>query len=207
MSLTGSLKIASRRAPLVYLIKPYQMIRSMVQQGQPSPYRKHRLIRELAERTGNRIFIETGTYLGDTLWSLKDSFKELYSVELDRGLYEAACRRFARYKDIHLFCGDSAAILPKLLLPVKEPVLFWLDAHYSGGITTGDISQSPVIRELDYILSHQVKGHIVLIDDVASFGSDPAYPSLSVLKEYCIRRKPKSSMEVKDGIIVFFPEQ
>ena len=57
------------------------------------------------------------------------------------------------------------------LLP-QEPVLFYLDAHFSGGDTGGvDIDNGcPVLRELKTISKRNVKGDVIFIDDMRLMG-------------------------------------
>jgi hypothetical protein len=60
--------------------------------------------------------------------------------------------------------GESGVELPRVLAHVQEPVLFWLDAHPSGG-QTADAGFDPILHELDAIYRHPVKRHVILIDD------------------------------------------
>jgi len=43
------------------------------------------------------IFIETGTFLGDTPWAFRNSFKEIYTIELSETLAKLALNRFAKF--------------------------------------------------------------------------------------------------------------
>ena len=52
---------------------------------------------------------------------------------------------------VTIFQGDSATVLPKLLATIQEPCLFWLDGHYSGGITALGKSITPILDELQTI--------------------------------------------------------
>lgn len=42
----------------------------------------------------NEVFIETGTYLGDMVWAMKDVFKQIYSIKLSDDLYKKAVKKF-----------------------------------------------------------------------------------------------------------------
>jgi hypothetical protein len=168
-----------------------------------SPLAKQSLIKEYALRMGIKVFVETGTYLGDTLWASKKLFRELFSIELDSQLFESARKRFAKYKNIHLYCGDSAKVLPVVLDLIREPCLFWLDAHDSSGITAAYPSKTPIRDELISILTLGRKGDVVLIDDVLSFATDPSYPSLDQIRALCARYYPHGDFTVTKGVIVF----
>ena len=61
---------------------------------------KQRIIEELAKLFSCELFIETGTYLGDTIFSQKGNFKKIISIELAKKLYKWAARRF---KNILIF--------------------------------------------------------------------------------------------------------
>ncbi len=94
---------------------------------------KRIFIRNIAKKTYISVFIETGTYLGDTINAVKDLFDEIYSIELDTKLADRAKKIFKKYSKIHIIEGDSGKILPKLLEKINKPALFWLDAHWSEG--------------------------------------------------------------------------
>jgi hypothetical protein len=146
-------------------------------------------------------FVETGTYFGDMVHALKGEFEQIQSIELDDFLFERAKRRFMRYPHIRILHGDSASMLPLALVSVDRPTLFWLDAHYSGGITACGGRHAPILLELDHIFHHPIRGHVIVIDDARLFGTDSAYPTLEQLREYIDAQSPSRKFEVVDDAI------
>ena len=82
------------------------------------------------------VFVETGTYHGGTLKQMLDMFNCLYSIELSDKHYNKAVRRFGDIEKVNLLHGDSAELMSKVGKEIKEPAVFFLDAHYSGAGTT-----------------------------------------------------------------------
>ncbi|MCW3090873.1 MAG: hypothetical protein JWP81_1942 [Ferruginibacter sp.] len=85
-----------------------------------------------------KIMVETGTFLGDTVECFREKFDKIITVELSEELATKAKARFADDPKISILQGDSDVILAQLLKDMQEPVLFWLDGHYSSGIFIGD---------------------------------------------------------------------
>jgi hypothetical protein len=125
---------------------------------------KARAIRWHARRHGLRYFVETGTYLGDTMAAVADQFERCWTIELSTDLHERARRRFAG-TNIECLQGDSSTSLRNVVAALPGPALFWLDAHASGGITA-DAGHDPTIAELEAIFPTSA-GHVVLIDDAS----------------------------------------
>lgn len=99
-------------------------------------------------------FVETGTYLGDTLGYIAKSGIRCTSIELSRGLHEAARKRFNGYRNVRLVQGDSGQKRPELLKEINKPVLFWLDGHYSAGITaSAEIHTLSVLNSNPYLVT------------------------------------------------------
>ncbi len=159
---------------------------------------KRRIIKEYAKKFSPQIFVETGTYLGDTVWSMKNLFSEIHSIELGGKLAEEARKRFLRYPHIHIHQGDSASILPSLLERIFKPSLFWLDAHCSEGITSGDDEHLPLISEIKTILGHWVFGSVILIDDARLMGQQKGYPSFEEIQK--IVQDSNLGLEIKQEI-------
>jgi len=164
--------------------------------------RKQRIVKDYARRFGLRVLVETGTYLGDMVDATQREFREIHSIELDEALYASAKHRFRTIAHVHLYRGDSGELLPVVLSRISEPCLFWLDAHPSGGVTAGSLLSPPVTREVEAILAHPTRGHVVLIDDAASFTGHDGYPSLDELR----RLASSCRLEELDGVIRIVPD-
>jgi hypothetical protein len=61
-------------------------------------------------------------------------------------------------------------VLPKFLMFLDGPALFWLDAHYSGGDTA--VSPPPVHSEIRAILGRGEHRDVIFVDDVGHPGID-----------------------------------
>lgn len=134
---------------------------------------KHASIAHYQKLTGYRLFIETGTFLGETLGLAAEIFDKCYSVELSEKLHRRARLKFARKRHVELLNGSSAELLPAILRQIEEPAVIWLDAHFSGGITTGE-GCDPLQQELTALLEHRDRRHVILIDDARGLGVSSA---------------------------------
>ena len=122
----------------------------------PAPEEKAAIINEYAQKYNCYNLIETGTYLGDTIEAMKHNFKRLYSIELSQKLYKKACKRFENDIHIKLYQGDSKDVLPVILEEINEKTLFWLDGHYSAGITAKADKDTPILEELEAIYNSKM---------------------------------------------------
>lgn len=151
-------------------------------------------------------FVETGTYFGDTLGYIAKSGVQCTSIELSKEIYQAACMRFKACKNIRLVQGDSGQRLPGVLNEINKPSLFWLDGHYSSGITASAKAHTPISAELEAILSHPIKQHVILIDDARCFDGTNDYPHLDDLLRV-IREDDNYSAEVSTDIVRLIPRR
>jgi len=177
-------------------------LRKWEQSGRPAPppdVWKQRVVRQHGERFSLRVLVETGTFLGDMVYAMQDQFDHIISIELGNVLYLHAVLRFIRLRNIRILHGDSARVLVKVLGWLREPALFWLDAHYSGGITTKGNKETPIVEELMAIFAHPIKGHVILIDDAREFNGTKDYPTLDTLRVLVARHG--FVLEVRDDII------
>jgi len=149
-------------------------------------------------------FVETGTHVGKTLGYFAKKGIGCTSIELSQELYQAACTLFKASKNVRLVQGDSSRRLPELLQEINKPVLFWLDGHYSYGVTASAETHTPVSAELKAILNHPVKQHVILIDDARYFDGTNDYPHLDDLLRV-IREDGSYSAEVSTDIIRLVP--
>ncbi len=127
---------------------------------------------ELFKRHPHGVFIETGTYLGEGVTAaLAAGFGRVRSVELSEKLYSDNVRKFAGNRAVKLFHGSSEGQLWNMIADISEPMTFWLDAHYSEGITVKGEEMSPILKELRIIGRHPIKTHTLLIDDRRQVGT------------------------------------
>lgn len=166
---------------------------------------KKQLIRDLARRFDTRVLVETGTHCGHTIAASLGAFDTIYSIELMDELYRHARGRFANHRKVKLRHGDSAHELPHILAEVSEPTLFWLDAHYSGDGTARAVCNTPILKELQTIASHQLKKHVILIDDARCFDGTNDYPTITACQDLAATFWPASGFDVTDDIIRITP--
>ena len=178
----------------------------LYQVSAPPPEVKHTVIRRYAGAHATKVLIETGTFMGDTLEALRDTFDKLYSIELSYPLFKKAGQRFAGDERIVLAQGDSARVLPELLARIDQPALFWLDGHYSGSITARGTRSTPIIEELQAIFNHRVKGHVILIDDARDFNGTGDYPTIEALADRVRSAGGAWRFRVSEGIIQIFSD-
>ena len=112
-----------------------------------------------------------------------------------------AVKRFEKNPRIKILHGDSGSVLNELLKTISEKALFWLDGHYSEGITAKGEYNTPIINELRSILTHQVDGHVILIDDARCFTGVDDYPTLEALERYVNSFDRGMKFEVEHDLI------
>jgi hypothetical protein len=135
------------------------------------------------------------------LFAMRNKFKTLQSIELSHEHYLSAKNRLSNYMSIQIHEGDSAIVLPLLLKDLKYRALFWLDGHYSAGNTARGMLETPISNEVQAILEHRVKGHVILIDDARNFDGSHDYPDLSDLRSSVMSKYPQAKFEVADDVI------
>ena len=166
---------------------------------------KQQVIVSYQKQYGCDTLVETGTYRGDMVYALLKSFKKIYSIELSEELYSKAANRFKDEQHIEILQGDSSERLKDLLPALQKPAIFWLDAHYSGGVTAKGKKECPIYEELDAIFSSTIN-HILLIDDARSFDGTDDYPTISKLTAFILSHRPDALIQVKDDIIRVEPK-
>jgi hypothetical protein len=188
------LKQGLKKTPIFYLVVYFRRLTrgygDLIQRVEKNEYEyspTHDLIKGIQKSHKVSIFIETGTFIGNTLIGLHESFEKLYSIELDKGIYQLAKKRLSGYSNVNILHGDSAKLLPGILDALSSPAIFWLDAHYSSGVTGLGELQTPVMRELKAIFDHPIKKHHILIDDVKDFNGLNDYPTVDEMLSFIAR--------------------
>lgn len=124
----------------------------------------------------NDVFIETGTYHGETAKIAYElGFKRVITIELQEHLQKIAKEKCCD-TNIEFYLGDSPTILNNILNPIDKRITFWLDAHIDHcniiNNVTPNIRKCPLIEELNTIKNHHRNDHTIIIDDVRLFNVD-----------------------------------
>ena len=120
------------------------------------------------------VFVEGGTYKGGTAKSMGEKFRKIFTIEKSDIMFEIAKENLKDTNNITLLKGDTREHLDSIIRN-NENILFWLDAHWSGGDTYGEEDECPLIEELDIIFKYN-KNYVILIDDARLFLAPPPYP-------------------------------
>jgi hypothetical protein len=133
------------------------------------------LIIRLKECSELNSFIETGTYIGNTAYWSSQKFEKVITMENSTKMHKIVTQKFGHVNNIEFLQGDSRLLLKKVVSSLKQPSMFWLDAHWSGGETYGENDECPLLEELA-IINVSPYEHIILIDDARLFLSPPPAP-------------------------------
>lgn len=183
--------------------KRARVIKQWEKWGSPLPpphWLKQHVIKTLGKQHGLSILVETGTYLGHMVDAQKRNFSRIISIELQSELAHQAKEKFSKYDHIEIIEGDSGQVVRQIVPTLEEPALFWLDGHFSEGITAKGEKDTPIVEELTSIIQSKLP-HLILIDDARHFNGENGYPSLHDLREL-LRKSPSTyRIEIKDDII------
>jgi hypothetical protein len=169
------------------------------------PFIKRSIILRYALDFHCKVLVETGTQYGDTPWHFRDRFETIYTIELSPILAAMARARFRKLPHVNVVEGDSGQKLAELLPKLRCATIFWLDGHYSAGLTARGSKDCPIYAELQSIASLCNVPYVVLIDDARCFGHDKDYPSLQELEVSARELLPGYRMGVNNDIIYLVP--
>lgn len=174
----------------------------------PPPHAyKRNVISEFQEKYNINTLIETGTYAGHMVLSQMSCFENIISIELSDDLYKKAKKKFKGYSNIWIKHGDSGKILPFIVDKLNEPAIFWLDGHYSAGVTARGKNDTPILKEIEAILNAKILPHVILIDDARHFTGNGDYPTIDELKKEILNKRKFYRINVKNDIIQCLPNQ
>ena len=147
--------------------------------SQPKYINKSILAAIIGIENKKKYFVETGTYIVQSTYNIHKLFKKVYTCEASKDLYEAAKQLFILTKsdDIEIYSGDSRLFLKSLSSKICNNSIFFLDAHYSKGITSRKYGTCPLIDELKIIFDKCSEG-IIVVDDLRTMNGKNGYPNL-----------------------------
>lgn len=153
----------------------------------------------------NAIWVETGTFFGSTTEFLIKEFPYVHSIEPSKDLYQSALEKF-KGKNVTLYNDVSENVLDGILQSLNGNINFWLDGHYSAGVTFQGKKDCPVEDELKAIEKNinNFEKITILIDDVRCFLPSAlnysTYPSLDYLVDWA--RKYKMEWNIEHDIFI-----
>jgi len=161
---------------------------------------KQRAVLDYARKFGLRTLVETGTYYGEMVAAVKNHFERVYSIEYDPALAQRAVGRFERDPRVKILEGDSAVVLPELLKSLAAPALFWLDAGYWGW---DQLHRDPerLSVEVESVLSHPVKNHVILMDDARMLNGQNGALTFAEFQSRVAARFPDRAIELRHDIV------
>ena len=163
----------------------------------PSPeFIKHQILRN--NNLNDSLWIETGTYYGNTTKELSKIASKVISIEADKRLYDLAIMKFKNDENIKIINGKSEDVLSKIFLENKEfkNVCIYLDAHLCIDHLTGlqtfgeEKSGTPLSVELNIIEENLVnfQNIKIMIDDIRLFDKKfKNYTSKNNLIHWCAK--------------------
>lgn len=166
------------------------------------PVMKTAILRWWLRECGCKYLVETGTFLGDTCWAFRNECEKLFTIEINPQLAQLARSRFRGFSNVRVLEGDSAELLKTILPQLQAKTLFWLDGHFSGGITGKGTCECPLYDELQSIMTMCPQSWVILIDDARCFDSDPAYPKMKEMAEFIKSFCPDCTIETANDIVV-----
>lgn len=121
----------------------------------------------------NDVFIETGTFKGESLeFAATLPFKELYSCDVSKRHYVNAKEKFKSNEKIKLYLESSHTLLKKII-DCSKTTTFWLDGHWqniNADEINHDATECPLKIELEHIFSFKwIKPPLILIDDAEHY--------------------------------------
>ena len=133
--------------------------------------------------TKYNVFIETGTYNGETIFSMEPLFNKLYTIEISEKYYTNTKNYYfsnnllennSSYdKKINFLLGDSSIVLQYILPIITDKCIFFLDGHWSSDDTGRGEKDCPLIEEITHINNLCKTDAIIIIDDFRLFEKGP----------------------------------
>jgi hypothetical protein len=129
--------------------------------------------------------------LGATTAFLAEYASTVFSIEPEPALFERASAVLKNFDNVRLIRGGSEEVLPSLLPTLRGDVSFWLDGHYSEGVTFKGVIDTPIVAELKCIAEFLPSlGNVsLMIDDIRCFEPEREiykdYPDKDFLVDWC----------------------
>lgn len=145
-------------------------------------------IREFFNIDQCKVFVETGTHLGNGVQWAVDSgmFDTILSTELHKEAFEISRNRFLNNKNVTIKNEDTVHFLKEVIPSLQGKTMIYLDAHFSINQYNAHVEEYPVplIHESNIILNNakNLSDIIVLVDDEKEWYEDMIDELLSMYR-------------------------
>jgi|TARA_B100001093_G_scaffold411648_1_gene401170 hypothetical protein len=176
----------------------------------PSPeFIKHQVL--VNNNLSKSLWIETGTYYGDTTNILSKISDKVISIEADKRLMQLAEKKFENKKNVEILLGKSEDLLEKVISENigYDNICIYLDAHLCNDHLTNnktfgqENSGTPLKLELEIIEKHlsNFSKVNVLIDDIRLFDKNfQNYTTKNDLINWC--NKNNFEWDIQHDILI-----
>jgi hypothetical protein len=151
------------------------------------------------------IWIETGTYKGDTSYYLSRTSKQVVTIEPEPTLFRAAKHRLRHEGKITVFEGTSEERFKDAIAISGDRINFFLDGHASGGETFESIVPTPLKFELECITQSltNLAEAVIVVDDVRlsrfNVSQNSGYPDLNYLYNIAFNLGSTDDIDTNDN--------
>lgn len=178
----------------------FRQVRAWAKRGfsMPAPWRVKMNVLD-RYKLRDAAWVESGTFIGQTAQHLALSSERVITLEPSPELFAIAQKRLHPFRNVKILNSTSERGLSDALAQAgNNRVCFWLDGHFSDGVTFWGGGLTPIREELaviaDWLNGNSHRRAAVFIDDVRLFSlgqpeqamisEREAYPALAFLTEW-----------------------
>jgi hypothetical protein len=150
-------------------------------------------------------FVETGTYMGETILRFIDDFEKSYTIELSENLFNQFNEKDYNRDKLKSILGDSSKKLKEVIDEIYGNTIFFLDCHFSQCGTAKGEKDVPLFEELEILNNFFKYECLIIIDDLRLFGTNTGEDWTSVSKKNLLKileNRIDSYFELNDRFII-----
>lgn len=161
------------------------------------------------------VFVETGTFHGDSVQVAKPYFKQIYSIEFSLEYYQEAQRKYQDDLSVSIINGDSGLVLADLMTKLKtRATVFWLDTHSGMRVKNTEKSTHCVLLTELKAIVHLNEDSLIIVNDARSFLSTPQasheisrWPSFNEVSSALQALSQVHDIIIINDCLLFFPKK
>jgi hypothetical protein len=155
-------------------------------------------------------FVETGTYMGETILRFINDFEKSYTIELSDELHNLFNQKDYDRNKLKSLLGDSSIILKEVINELNGNTIFFLDGHFSSCNTGQGSKDVPLNEELKIINDNFNYDSLIIIDDLRLFGTNISEDWSYITKENLLKilgGRLDGYLELNDRLILKINEK